>query len=485
MIDHWPWLGDEVRGSQALIDIVAHVQAFEQELLLFVAFWLVLGALDEFMIDALWIGLRLTGRSPDSRITQAEATAPLSGRAAVLIAAWQEAEVIGHTVRHALANWRQDEFTLYLGCYCNDPDTIAAVAAAAGGDLRVRTVIGDCPGPTTKADCLNRIYAALCADELRYGWRYRSVVLHDAEDMVHPAELAVIDRALRRADFAQLPVRPELQPASPWIAAHYADEFAESHGKAMVVRDALGAAMPAAGVACGFSRDMIARIALRRGRDGGPFAAECLTEDYELGLLVQREGGTSRFLRVRDETGGLVATRAYFPSKLADAVRQKSRWIHGISFQGWDRLGWGSGVIDQWMALRDRRGPLTALILACGYGLLLIEAALKLAEREGLVQGTELSPLLQALLAICLASFVWRSGLRCFFTASEYGLVEGLGAIPRIVVANAIAILAGRRALFSYVMTLRGNPVRWEKTEHVGHPTLLELAPTRSRLAAS
>ncbi|MFT4054526.1 MAG: glycosyl transferase family protein [Novosphingobium sp.] len=463
-----------MRGSQAFINIVAYVQAFEQELLLFVAFWLVVGALDEFAIDLIWIGLRLTGRSRDSRITKAEVAAPLSGRAAVLIAAWQEAAVIGHTVRHALASWRQQDFTLYIGCYCNDADTIAAVVEAARGDPRVRLVIGDRPGPTTKADCLNRVYGALCADECRYGWRYRTIVLHDAEDMVHPAELAVIDRGLRRADFVQIPVRPELQPASPWIAAHYADEFAESHGKAMVVRDALGAAMPAAGVGCGFSREMIARIARRRGRDGGPFAAECLTEDYELGLLVRREGGISRFLRVRDDTGDLVATRAYFPARLSDSVRQKSRWIHGISFQGWDRLGWGSGIADQWMALRDRRGPLTALVLACSYVLLLVEAALYLAEQQGFVEGAALSPLLQALLGICLASFVWRSGFRLFFTAREYGLVEGLGAIPRIVVANAIAILAGRRALVNYVMTLRGAAVRWEKTDHVGHPTLLQ-----------
>lgn len=459
-----------MRQSQVLIDTLAYLQAFEQELLLFVAFWLVVGALDEFVIDVCWIGLRVAGRGRDGNITKVEEAAPLSGKAAVLIAAWCEADVIGHTVRHALATWRQQDFTLYLGCYCNDPATIASAMAVARGDSRVRLVIGQAPGPTTKAACLNRIYLALCADEHRCGGRYRSIVLHDAEDMVHPAELAVIDRALRGADFVQLPVRPELQPDSPWIAAHYADEFAESHGKAMVVRAALGAAIPAAGVGCGFSREMIARIARRRGQDLGPFAAECLTEDYELGLLVQREGGRSCFLRVRDATGELVATRAYFPARLTDAVRQKSRWIHGISFQSWDRLGWGSGITDQWMALRDRRGPLTALVLACGYVVLVLEAVLHFAERQGLVEGGKVSALLGPLLVICLASFIWRSAFRFAFTAREYGLIEGLGAIPRIVAANAIAILAGRRALISYVTTLRGTAVRWEKTEHVGHP---------------
>ncbi len=86
------------------------------------------------------------------------------------------------------------------------------------------------------------------------------------------------------------------------------------------------------------------RLRERTGRaDGAPFAAECLTEDYELGLLVSRSGGSSRFLRVRDHLGELVATRAYFPGRLDDAVRQKARWIHGIALQGWDRLGWFGG----------------------------------------------------------------------------------------------------------------------------------------------
>ncbi|MEE4451226.1 glycosyl transferase family protein [Novosphingobium resinovorum] len=461
-----------MQASTALTGIVACLQGLEHELLLFVGFWFVIGALDEFAIDACWIVLRLTGRARDGFIGDADAQAPLSGRAAVMIAAWSEAEVIGPTVRHALAAWRQQDFTLYLGCYGNDPATVEAAVEAAGSDGRVRLVIGEMAGPTTKADCLNRIYEALCADEQRQGRRYRSVIIHDAEDMVHPAALAVMDAGLARADFVQLPVLPELQPQSPWVAAHYADEFVESHGKAMVVRDALGAAIPAAGVGCGFSRGMIARIARRRGDEGahgGPFAAECLTEDYELGLLVRREGGRSRFLRVRDEAGRLVATRAYFPARLSDAVRQKSRWVHGIAFQGWDRLGWTRGFADTWMALRDRRGPLTAVVLACGYALLAIEALLWILagqERSVVPDG------LRVLLAICLAGFVWRAAMRFVFTAREYGVIEGLGAIARILTGNLVAILAGRRALAGYLKVLRGGGVHWEKTLHHGHPAL-------------
>lgn len=463
-----------MEGTDALLYAVAGMQTVEHELLLFVAFWFILGGLDDFGVDVCWIGLRLTGRGRDGRITDDAAMAPLRGRAAVLIAAWHEAPVIGHTIAHALKAWRQDDFIVYLGCYCNDPDTIAAAMTGAGGDPRVRLVISERPGPTTKADCLNRVYAALCADERRSGIRYRAVVLHDSEDMVHPAELAVIDAALVEADFAQLPVRPEPQPDSPWVAGHYADEFTEAHAKGLVVRDALGAAIPAAGVGCGFARDMIARIARRRGPAAdAPFAAECLTEDYELGLLVRREGGRSRFLRLRDARGDLVATRAYFPATIETAVRQKSRWIHGIAFQGWDRLGWSRDWADLWMALRDRRGPLTAVTLAMGYALVVIEGLLALASLAGIEGHVPVSDVLQFMLQVCFAGFAWRCAFRFAFTAREYGIVEGISAVIRIPVANYIAIFAGRRALAGYIGSLRGIAVRWEKTSHAGHPALI------------
>lgn len=464
-----------MQGTDALLYAVAGMQVVQHELLLFVAFWFILGGLDDFGVDLCWIGLRLTGRARDGRITSEAAAAPLRGRAAVLIASWQEAPVIGHTIAHALTAWRQDDFTLYLGCYCNDPDTITAAMTAAAGDPRVRLVINERPGPTTKADCLNRVYAALCEEERRAGRRYRTVILHDSEDMVHPAELAVIDAALDQADFVQLPVRPEPQPDSPWVAGHYADEFTEAHAKGLVVRDALGAAIPAAGVGCGFSRDMIGRIARRRGPAAdAPFAAECLTEDYELGLLVRREGGRSRFLRLRDEYGDLVATRAYFPATIEASVRQKSRWIHGIAFQGWDRLGWSRDWADLWMALRDRRGPLTAVILALGYAMVVIEGLLALAGLAGIQGHVAVSPVLQFMLQVCFAGLLWRCAFRLMFTAREYGLVEGISAVIRIPVANYIAIFAGRRALAGYIGSLCGIAVHWEKTSHAGHPALIQ-----------
>lgn len=459
----------------------------EQELLLFTAFWLLLGACDDLGTDIAWLWLRFTGRARSIRLSREACAAPLSGRIAIMIAAWHEDEVIGHTIRHALAAWKDQDFRLYVGCYANDPATLAAAMDGVGEDTRVRLVIHSRHGPTTKADCLNRLYDALSEDEQRWGRPFRCVVLHDAEDMVHSAELTVIDRTLDEADFVQLPVRAEREARSRWVAGHYLDEFAEAHGKSLVVRDALGAALPAAGVGCGFAREMLARIARQRLAAGGkgPFAAECLTEDYELGVLVWREGGRGRFVRARAPGGELVATRAYFPDRLEDSVRQKTRWIHGIAFQSWDRLGWsridgragfGAGMADVWMALRDRRGPLTAVILAASYLLIVVEAALGTLRLCGWPIAPTQSPLLRTMLIACAASLAWRCAFRALFTGREYGPMEGFRAILRLPLANIIAILATRRALTSYVRTLAGGAVVWDKTRHAAHPAAVPSA---------
>jgi adsorption protein B len=460
------------------------LQVAQYELMLFAGFWFVIGMIDEMAIDVAWLWLLLRGRVRSAWLQEDVSARELTGIAAVFIPAWHEAKVIGTTIGHALKAWRHPELRLYVGCYRNDSATIAAAMAAAAGDPRVRLVIHDRHGPTTKADCLNRLYGALSEDELRSGQRARFVVLHDAEDMVHPAALVVMDAALDGAGFVQLPVRPETLPGSRWVSGHYADEFTESHAKAMVVRDAMGAALPAAGVGCAIAREILSELAEARkaeleraegpmaSRRAGPFASEALTEDYELGWRIARSGRRGRFLRLRDQDGQLIATRSYFPATVGAAVRQKTRWVHGIAFQSWDRLGWWGRAGDLWMALRDRRGPLVALVLFMAYVLVIIGAGLGAAEAARLVTPLSSPPEVRMLMSLCLAGLAWRVLFRFVFTAREYGAVEGLRAILRIPVANLIAIIAGRRALFAYIRSLNGGAVRWDKTEHNAHPAL-------------
>lgn len=471
----------QVGATGADLGTLGWLHLVERELLLFALFWFILGMIDELVVDATWLWLRLTRRVATPRLARQDVAPALRGTWAVFIPAWHEAEVIAATITHMLRVWPQEGCRLYVGCYRNDRATIAAAMAGALGDPRLRVVIHDRDGPTTKADCLNRLYAALVADELRLGRRFRGLVMHDAEDMVHPLGLAVIDRAIDEADFVQLPVRPEPHPAAPWIAGHYCDEFAESHAKAMVVRDALGAALPGAGVGCGLSRSMLDYLALVRMNEGaaGPFAAECLTEDYELGLLVARGGGRSRFLRLRDADGRLIATRSLFPATLGEAVRQKTRWIHGIALQEWDRLGWSERSIDIWMSLRDRRGPLLALVLTAAYALMVVELLLATGQAlhwSGWDNPQGHSPLVILLGWVSLGGLCWRALARAMFCGYEYGWREGARSIVRIPLANVVAIMAGRRAFIAYLRSLWSGVVVWDKTAHRLHPSALAAA---------
>ncbi len=77
-----------------------------------------------------------------------------------------------------------------------------------------------------------------------------------------------------------------------------------------------------------------------------------------------------------------------------------------------------------------------------------------------------------ALIAANTVSFLWRAGWRFAFAAREYGWREGVRAVLRIPLSNAIAILAGRRAFFDYVRSLLGQTPRWDKTRHMIHPAI-------------
>ncbi|MEO7827281.1 MAG: glycosyltransferase family 2 protein [Allosphingosinicella sp.] len=244
----------------------------------------------------------------------------------------------------------------------------------------------------------------------------------------------------------------------------YADEFAESHGKEMVVRGALGAGLPSAGVGCAFAREALGRLAAERG--GVPFDADSLTEDYELGLRLAEMGGRRAFVRIR-AAGGLVATREYFPGTLDASVRQKARWMTGIALSGWDRLGWSGGFVERWMRLRDRQSLLAAILLGAGYAALASWLALKAWQGAGGRGPAPVPGLLSILVSVNLGLLGWRLAVRAAFTTAAYGWREGLRAIPRMAIANLVSMLAAAAALSRYRALRRGGPPRWDKTAHI------------------
>lgn len=380
---------------------------------------------------------------------------------ALFVPAWDESAVIAPMLKTALARINYENYRIFVGHYRNDPLTLAAIAGV--GDRRIDPVLVDADGPTTKADCLNHLYDALIAHEVETGRSAAAVVLHDAEDVIHPLELALFSALIDRAALIQLPVLPLPDRGSPWIAGHYCDEFAEAHGKELIVREAVGAAIPLAGVGCAIRREALARIAALN--DGHPFAGGSLTEDYELGLRVGELGLKTIFVRMPAVPGSreLVASRGHFPATFAEAVRQKARWLGGIALDGWDRLGWNGGWGERWMRMRDRRGPIAAVLLLSGYLAAMLWSQMWFAQALGAPIQVGIDPLLAGLLWVNLWLLLWRVAMRVLFTASAYGWVEGMLAIPRLVVGNLIAICAGFRALALY---LARAPAVWDKTRH-------------------
>ena len=437
------------------------------ELALFSGVGFLLFALNDLAVDAIYFARRFWRSATVYRrfprtFGKTLADAPADQRfIAIFVPAWDEAAVIAPMLKAALSRIDYANYRIFVGHYRNDPLTAAAIGSV--GDPRIEAVMVETDGPTTKADCLNHLYDALLGYELRTNRAAAAIVLHDAEDVVHPLELAVFNRLIDRAAVIQLPVLPLPDPRSRWISGHYCDEFAEAHAKELVVREAVGASIPLAGVGCAISRDTLARMAALQ--EGKPFVGASMTEDYELGLRAGGLGLKTMFVRMPAAPGSsdVVATRGHFPSTMQEAVRQKARWLGGIALTGWDRLGWSGGLGERWMRLRDRRGPIAAVLLICGYLAALLWSQLWIAQAIGAPVQIGIDPMLSTLLWINFWLLLWRVAMRMAFTAAAYGYAEGLRAFPRMVVGNIIAILAALRALSLYLG--RSKPV-WDKTRH-------------------
>jgi len=447
-----------------IAEIVSRIAA---ELALFAGVGFLVFATNDLAVDliyfgrSIWRSLTVYTRFPRAFASYFVFTKN-PGLIAILIPAWDESAVIASMLKATLDRLDYDHYRIFVGYYRNDPATKAAIASV--GDPRVEPVEVGADGPTTKADCLNHLYDALVEYELANECEAKAIVLHDAEDVVHRFELRIFDSLIGRAAVIQLPVLPLPDPHSRWISGHYCDEFAEAHIKELVVREAIGAAVPLAGVGCAIERRALTRLAAMQ--DGRPFAGASMTEDYEIGLRLGALGLKAMFVRIPTQPGerAVVASRGHFPSTLGSAVRQKARWLGGIALAGWDRLGWSGGIGERWMRMRDRRGPLAAILLLAAYGAAFLWSQLWLAEALGAPIQARLSPGLVVLLTINGWLLAWRVLMRAVFTTAAYGLGEGLLSIPRVVVGNVIAMLAAARAVSLH---LGGGAKRWDKTSHI------------------
>jgi bacteriophage N4 adsorption protein B len=396
-------------------------------------------------------------------------------RLAIFVPLWHEHQVIGRMLDRNLASISYSNYDFFVGVYPNDELTIRAVTEVAARNPRVHLARCPHPGPTSKGDCLNHIYQAMLGFEARHGTRFHMVITHDAEDLVHPQSLRLINWFSRRAEMVQIPVLPLPTRFRELLHGLYCDEFAEYQSKDIPVRQKLGGFLPSNGVGAGFGREALERLAAQR--DGQVFDPDCLTEDYENGLCLHKMGCRQVFVPVHFDGGGPIATREYFPRTLRSAVRQRSRWVAGICLQGWERHGWRLPLDQIYWLWRDRKGlvgnllaPFTTIFLpwCAWYGFQL---------RESPVTGW-----LPQACAINLTITLVQTALRMRYSARIYGFWFALGVPLRMLLGNLVNFLATAEALRQFTVgKLRRRTLAWRKTSH-SYPQHAQQVERRPRI---
>ncbi|MGE7989538.1 cyclic di-3',5'-guanylate-activated glycosyltransferase NrfB [Pseudomonas sp. NPDC089554] len=405
---------------------------------------------------------------------------------AIMVPAWNEVGVVGEMARLAASTIDYENYQIFVGTYPNDPQTQADVDAVCLHYPNVHKVVCARPGPTSKADCLNNIIDAILRFQQDARIQFAGFILHDAEDVISPMELRLFNYLLPAKDMIQIPVYPYAPEWKGFTAGHYVDEFAENHGKDVIVREALTGQVPSAGVGTCFSQRAI--DALLEDGDGIAFDVQSLTEDYDIGFRLKQKGMKCIFARysISDPALALkqewrlgmsrafsqvICVREHFPRDWQHAIRQKSRWIVGIVFQGTTNLGWSRTGALNYFLWRDRRGLFAYLLSFLVNLLLLVLLVMWLV--------TVIAPDSWRFMSILgdsqlLSILLWLNGLlllnrlfqRFWFVTRFYGIGEGLLSAPRMMWSNFVNFFANIRALRQVLAMGDSRRVAWDKTTH-------------------
>ncbi|MBL4800811.1 MAG: phage adsorption protein NrfB [Emcibacter sp.] len=407
---------------------------------------------------------------------------------AILIPAWQESSVIAAMLKNTLSSYNYRNYHIFVGCYPNDPDTISEIEKIQPQYTNLHISLLPNPGPTSKADCLNQIYADIRHFENNSPFEFTGYILHDAEDIVHPLELKLYNHLIPRKDMVQIPVIPLERPWYDLTGGHYQDEFAENHIKEMVVRESLTGHVPSAGVGTAISRRAMSLIS--NNHSELPFDTGNLTEDYDLALRLKK--GNLRLIFARFYAGpqDIIATREFFPNTVDAVVRQKSRWLMGIAFQGWRNQKWHGPLPLKYALFRDRKSISTALLSIAAYFVMLNILLVWFVEWL-IPEGYHYPPLVrsgEALEYILWANLFFLSSRilhRFYFTYQIYGFLTGLMSLPRQLWGNVLNFMACIRAIYLYSEHLLfDKPLVWDKTDHM-FPDMEPLSPYQGSPVAS
>jgi bacteriophage N4 adsorption protein B len=402
---------------------------------------------------------------------------------AVFVPCWQEEGVVDKMVDHALRTIRYRNYALFIGCYPNDEGTIESAKAAAfryphlyviegnrvsivsppveSDDPPVYVVVGDRPGPTSKADNLNQVFEAMQRIQNPLD-PFEFIVIHDSEDLIHPWSFSLFSYLVSRGKhMVQIPVLPLPTPLTDFVHWSYVDEFAEHHSRTLVAREQVGGFVPSAGTGTAYTVEALRHLARK---NGVPFNTRSLTEDYQSGLDLEAAGYQTIFVQMNDPDGHLIATYAYFPRNFVASVRQRTRWLIGIALQGAEYSGWKGDLATKYCLLRDRKILITAYLNLFAYAFV----PLVLLQNVFGYRLTVFSHPAWFWLAFINAGIaVWRLAVRTSVVWSLYGWKPALWVVPRAVLGNVINAASSLRATYQYLSSRwYGTQLRWDKTAH-------------------
>ena len=419
------------------------------------AFWILISGLDDLFISLVFV---LTARKRFPVPDDAELDQFPERRIAILVPLWREHRVIRQMLDHNLSAILYADYDVFVGVYPNDDLTRQAVEDAVRSHPEVHLAVGPHNGPTSKGDCLNWVYRHMTEYERLHGVRYEIIMTHDAEDLVHPDSLRLVNWYSRDYAMVQVPVLPLPTPLTEPTHGLYCDEFAEFQTKDIPVRQCLGGFLPANGVGTGFERSALEHLASKR--HGQIFDPACLTEDYENGYRLHELGYRQIFVPIRFQNGRPIATREYFPRNRRAAIRQRSRWVAGVTLQGWQNHGWRSRWPQPYWFWRDRKGlagnllsPFANLAFLAGYAGHLFRFA------PGWVSHL-------CLLTYCLS--VVQVAMRAWCSAGIYGWRFAAAVPLRAVWGNLLNFAATLAAIRQFTAArLQNRSMAWRKTDHL------------------
>lgn len=450
------------------------------------AFWVLLNGIDDLIVDIAGLVSCIRQKfstDPRNRTpSEEELDAAPARTMAVFVALWNEHRVIQKMIDNNVAKLHYPHFDFFVGVYPNDAPTLAAVREAMTRHPNVHLSLCPHEGPTSKADNLNWIYQCMLLHEEQSGRRFEMILTHDAEDLMDPDALRWINYYAQWNDMVQIPVLALPTPMREFAHGVYCDEFAEFQFKDMPARQLLGGFIPSNGVGTGFSRRALEMIA--KAHANRVFEPACMTEDYENGFRINRLGLPQKFIPIYFRHGRPIATREYFPQTFRLAIRQRTRWMMGITLQSWEYHSARETFGHLYWFWRDRKGLLANLITPVTNILFLLGAG-TWARAHGTHRPWLLARDLSRFYPVYLAGLslqAMQTAIRIVCCAKVYGRRFACGVPARVLVANVMNCLATLRAIGIYARAkVHGRPLCWLKTEHA-YPNRAVLMGQRKRL---